>query len=71
MTGEFVVNVPSADMAEAVKICSRNYPPETDEFEEANLAPRPSTKVAPPGIEGCIAWMECELVEEILRERFS
>jgi flavin reductase (DIM6/NTAB) family NADH-FMN oxidoreductase RutF len=25
----------------------------------------------PPGIEGCLAWMECELVEEILREKFS
>jgi len=70
-TGEFVVNVPSADMAEAVKVCSINYPPETDEFEEANLAPRPSTKVAPPGIEGSIAWMECTLVEEISREKFS
>lgn len=69
--GEFVVNVPTADMAEAVKVCSINYPPETDEFEEANLGPRPSAKVMPPGIEGCLAWMECELVEEILRERFS
>lgn len=70
-TGEFVVNVPPADMAEAVKICSRNYPHEVDEFEEAHLAPRPSAKVMPPGIEGCIAWMECLLVEEILRERYS
>lgn len=69
--GEFVVNVPTADMAEAVKVCSRNYPPETDEFEEANLEPRPSAKVAPPGIEGCVAWMECELEEEILRKSFS
>jgi flavin reductase (DIM6/NTAB) family NADH-FMN oxidoreductase RutF len=70
-TGEFVVNVPTADMAEAVKVCSRNYPPEVDEFEEADLSPHPSAKVAPPGIEGCIAWMECVLIEEILRERFS
>jgi flavin reductase (DIM6/NTAB) family NADH-FMN oxidoreductase RutF len=70
-TGEFVVNVPTADMAVAVKVCSRNYPPEVDEFEEAGLLPHPSAKVAPPGIEGCIAWMECKLVGEILRERFS
>ena len=70
-TGEFVVNVPTVDMVEAVKICSRNYPPEVDEFEEANLASHPSAKVEPPGIDGCIAWMECELEEEILRERFS
>jgi flavin reductase (DIM6/NTAB) family NADH-FMN oxidoreductase RutF len=69
--GEFVVNVPTADMAEAVKVCSRNYPPEVDEFKEAGLFPHPSSKVKPPGIEGSIAWMECTLVEEISREKFS
>ncbi|HOO53905.1 MAG TPA: flavin reductase family protein [Methanothrix sp.] len=69
--GEFVVNVPTADMAEAVKVCSRNYPPEVDEFKEAGLFPHPSSNVKPPGIEGSIAWMECTLVEEISRERFS
>ncbi|MCR3884091.1 MAG: flavin reductase family protein [Methanothrix sp.] len=70
-TGEFVVNVPTVEMAEAVDICAKSFPPEVDEFEEAGLLPHPSAKVAPPGIDGCIAWMECELVEEILRERFS
>jgi len=70
-TGEFVVNVPTIDMAEEVEICAKSFPPEVDEFEEAGLSPHPSTKVAPPGIAGCVAWMECELVEEILRERFS
>ena len=70
-TGEFVVNVPTLEMAEEVEICARSFPPEVDEFEEAGLSPHPSTKVAPPGIAGCVAWMECELVEEILRERFS
>jgi flavin reductase (DIM6/NTAB) family NADH-FMN oxidoreductase RutF len=69
--GEFVVNVPNVDMVEAVKVCSRNYPAGIDEFKEAGLALRPSVKVAPPGIEGSIAWMECTLVEEILREKFS
>jgi flavin reductase (DIM6/NTAB) family NADH-FMN oxidoreductase RutF len=69
--GEFVVNVPTADMAEAVKVCSKNYPPEVDEFEEAGLPPHPSSKVKPPGIEGSVAWMECTLAEEILREKFS
>lgn len=52
-------------------ICARNYPPEVDEFEEAGLVPRPSSVVAPPGIEGSIAWMECRLAEEILRENYA
>ncbi|WP_214020121.1 flavin reductase family protein [Methanoculleus sp.] len=70
-TGEFVVNVPPATMIEEVMICARNFPPEIDEFEEAGLTPRPSTTVAPPGIEGSVAWMECRLVEEITREKYA
>jgi len=70
-TGEFVINVPSVEMIEAVKISSRNYPSHVDEFEEANLSPHPSAKVIPPGIEGCIAWIECTLSEEIIRDKFS
>jgi len=70
-TGEFVVNIPSASMVEEVMVCARNYPPEVDEFEEAGLAPRPSAMVRPPGIEGCLAWMECVLGEEIAREDYS
>ncbi|MCK9277590.1 MAG: flavin reductase family protein [Methanoculleus sp.] len=70
-TGEFVVNIPQASMVEEVMVCARNYPPEVDEFEEAGLAPRPSAKVRPPGIDGCLAWMECVLSEEIARENYS
>ncbi len=70
-TGEFVINIPRAEMEEAVMVCSRNYPPEVDEFEMAGLKTRPSEKVKVPGVEGCIAWAECTLVEEILREKFS
>jgi len=70
-TGEFVINIPSIEMTKAVMVCSRNYPPEVDEFEMAGLKPRPSVGIKAPGIEGCIAWAECILVEEILREKFS
>ncbi|WP_337833190.1 flavin reductase family protein [Desulfoscipio gibsoniae] len=40
-TKEFVINVPTAGMAEPVMICSKNYPPEVDEFEKAGLRVRP------------------------------
>jgi flavin reductase (DIM6/NTAB) family NADH-FMN oxidoreductase RutF len=69
-TGEFVVNVPRAGMEDAVMIAARNYPPEVDEFREAGLQTRQSSKVKPPGIEGCLAWAECVLQEEITREKF-
>ncbi len=70
-TGEFVVNIPPVGMEDAVMICARNYPPEVDEFIEAGLDARQSAKVKPPGIEGCLAWAECVLEEEVVRDRFS
>ena len=51
-------------------ICARNYPPEVDEFAEAGLTPRPSKVVKAAGIEGCLAWAECTLEEEIARDRY-
>ena len=69
-TGEFVINVPRAGMEEAVMICARNYPPDVDELVEAGLAPRPSAVVKAPGIDGCLAWAECTVEEEIARDKY-
>jgi flavin reductase (DIM6/NTAB) family NADH-FMN oxidoreductase RutF len=69
-TGEFVVNVPPVGMEDAVMITARSYPPEVDEFQEAGLQPHSSSKVKAPGVDGCLAWAECSLVEEIAREKF-
>lgn len=69
-TGEFVANIPPVGMEDAVMVCARNYPPEVDEFEEADLKARPSMKVKAPGIDGCLAWAECTLKEEIVRDKF-
>ena len=60
-TGEFVINLPGIGMADAVIPTARFSPPEADEFELAGLDPHPSTEIAPPGIAGCYAWMECRL----------
>jgi len=65
-----VVNIPLVGMEDAIMICARSYPPEVDEFLEAGLEPHPSTKVKAPGIEGCLAWAECVLEEELVRENF-
>ncbi|HPS91062.1 MAG TPA: flavin reductase family protein [Methanothrix sp.] len=69
-TGEFVLNIPPVGMEDAVMICARNYPPDVDEMVEAGLAPRPSKVVKAPGIDGCLAWAECTLEEEIARDRY-
>lgn len=70
-TGEFVVNIPPVRMVEAVMICSKNFPPEVDEFKQAGLEARPSCRVKAPGVAGCLAWAECTLVEEISRKSYS
>ena len=70
-TGEFVINVPPVSMIDEVMICSRLYPPDVDEFAEAGLSRKPSSTVSAPGIAGCIAWIECKLKEEIVRDKYS
>ena len=70
-TGEYVINVPPASMIDEVMICSRMYPPDVDEFAEAGLSMKPSSTVSAPGIAGCIAWIECKLKEEIVRDKYS
>ena len=69
--GEFVVNIPPVSMTDQVMICSKDYPPEVNEFAEAHLQPHSSQKIQVPGVEGCLAWLECTLVEEIKREKYS
>ena len=69
-TKEFVLNLAGAEMEDKVVPTARHSPPETDEFEEAGLAEKPSATIKAPGIAGCYAWMECELVKEYDEERF-
>lgn len=70
-TGEYVINVPPASMIDEVMICSRHYSSGVDEFEEAGLSKKPSSTVKAPGIAGSIAWIECRLKEEIVRDKYS
>ena len=69
-TGEFVLNLAGADLADRVMPTARFSPPEADEFVLAGLEARPSEKVKAPGIAGCYAWMECDLVKEYEEEQF-
>ncbi|AXV37609.1 MAG: hypothetical protein CIT01_05060 [Methanobacterium sp. BRmetb2] len=63
-TGEFVLNMPGADMVESVIPTAKFSSPETDEFELAGLEEKPSQKIKTPGIDGCYTWMECKLYKE-------
>ncbi len=69
-TGEFVLNLAGADMADKVIPTARHTPPDEDEFDTAGLEVRPSRKINAPGIAGCYSWMECELVKEYEEKKF-
>ena len=61
MTREFVVNIVSEEIAEAMNLTSGEYPAEVDEFEVAGLTPIPSDLVKPPRIAESHVNMECRL----------
>lgn len=62
-TREFVVNVVSEDIAEAMNVCSAEFPPDVDEFQQSQLTPIPSAVVKPPRVKESKIHMECSLLQ--------
>lgn len=58
-TGDFVINLVSEDIAEAMNICATEFPAEYDEIAEAGLTTVPSHKVKPPRIAESPVAFEC------------
>jgi flavin reductase (DIM6/NTAB) family NADH-FMN oxidoreductase RutF len=64
-TGEFVVNVVTFAVAEAMNLTSGDYESSINEFEVAKLATRPSQVVRPPQVAQSPVSFECK-VERII-----
>lgn len=64
-TGEFVVNLVSEDLAEAMNITCMDAPPEVDELECAGLHAAASVKVAPPRIAESPVSFECKTFKTV------
>jgi flavin reductase (DIM6/NTAB) family NADH-FMN oxidoreductase RutF len=62
-TKEFVVNLVSEDMAEAMNITAIEFEPEVNETLEAELDTSPSVHVKPPRIAASPVSMECALMQ--------
>ncbi|MCH9039475.1 MAG: flavin reductase family protein [Chloroflexi bacterium] len=60
-TGEFVVNIVSEDIAEAMNSTAAEFPAEVDEFEIAGLTALPSDTVKSPRVAESPVNMECRL----------
>lgn len=64
-TGEFVCNVVSAGLAEAMNLSSLESPSEIDEFDLTGLTPVPSLKVKAPRVKEAPAHLECRLQQMV------
>ena len=57
--GEFVVNVMTEDLLQAMNVCATDFPAEVDELEMAGLTTVPSSQVKVPRIREAHAALEC------------
>ncbi|MCW4020557.1 MAG: flavin reductase family protein [Candidatus Bathyarchaeota archaeon] len=58
-SGEFVVNLPTAQILEETDFCGVVSGKDCDKFSETGLTPEPSKKVKPPMIKECPVNIEC------------
>jgi flavin reductase (DIM6/NTAB) family NADH-FMN oxidoreductase RutF len=58
-SGEFVVNIVSAHLAEIMNLTAANFPPDEDEFAWAGLDAAPSKTITPPRVARAAASFEC------------
>lgn len=60
-THEFVVNIVTEELAQAMNLSSIEAPPDMDEFAYAGVTPRPSAKVRPPRVQESPVHFECRV----------
>lgn len=65
VTGEFVVNLATRPMAEAMNKTSAAVAEDINEFDLAGIDPVPSNLVKPPRIKGVPAALECRVTQHV------
>ena len=71
-SGEFIVNVPTARMLDAVYAAGQVSGEDEDKFAALALLTSPASVVGAPLLEGCAAWLECKVVPEPhMQERYD
>ena len=60
-TGEFVVNLVTEDLFDAMNISAADFPPDQSELEAAHLHTAPSTRITTPRVAEAQVSMECRL----------
>ena len=62
---QFVVNLATYELREAVNLSSKSYPFDVNEMEETGLTAVPSENVRPPRVNECPATLECEVYRTV------
>jgi len=72
-SGDFTVNVPSLDMAEAVEFCGTVSGRDHDKFAECGLTAGQSQTIISPYIDECHLVYECQVVQhtDVVPENFA
>lgn len=70
-TGECVIAIPPADMAEKIVAIGNCSGRDTDKFAEIGLAALPAEEVSAPLIGECFANLECKVVDRDFVERHN
>lgn len=64
-TGDFVVNIPTAEMTAKVDLCGMRSGRDSDKFQLTSLTSMPSQKVSSPMIKECPVNIECVLKQTV------
>ena len=62
--GEFALNVPCRDQAQAVVAAGSTSGADCDKFASSGLTPMPAQRVGAPLVAGCSAYLECRIIQE-------
>lgn len=62
-TGEFVVNIVTEELAEAMNLTATEFPEEINEFASADLQTTPSSSVGPPRVSASPVHFECKVTQ--------
>jgi len=60
-SGQYVINIPSAEQAKALNYCGTVSGRDTDKFQGTGLTPIPATHVQAPLIKECPVNLECQV----------
>jgi flavin reductase (DIM6/NTAB) family NADH-FMN oxidoreductase RutF len=63
LTGEFVVNIVTEALAEAMNLTSTEFPSQVDEFKACGLSTLPSVAVQPPRVADSPIHYECKVMQ--------